>query len=78
LERHFEQSRLGRTLERLRNARLLVVRTERPTPLSFPLMVEVIGTQLSSASREARIERMRREWQMQTEWKPGSDDALSR
>lgn len=63
LERHFERSRLGRTLARLRRSRLVVVRTERPTPLSFPLMVEVVGTQVSPASREARIERMRREWQ---------------
>lgn len=65
LERHFEQSRLARTLRRIRESELLVVRTTRPTPFSFPLMLERLGSntnQLSSESLEHRIERMRREW----------------
>ncbi|MEX2217608.1 MAG: ligase-associated DNA damage response DEXH box helicase [Phycisphaerales bacterium] len=63
LERHFEQSRLGRTLARLRDAKLALVRTERPTPLAFPLMIERLGSELSSQSLLERIQRMRTEWE---------------
>jgi ATP-dependent Lhr-like helicase len=65
LERQFEQSRLGRTLRRLRESERVIVRTERPTPFSFPLVLERLGSNtnaMSSEKLEDRIERMRREW----------------
>lgn len=61
LERHCEESRLARTLERLRSHRLLVVETERPTPLAFPLVVDRLGSTLSTESLRDRIARMQ-EW----------------
>jgi ATP-dependent Lhr-like helicase len=63
LERHFEESRLARTLRRLRGARLTVVRVQRPTPLAFPIMIERLGSELSSQSLSERVERMRAEWE---------------
>jgi ATP-dependent Lhr-like helicase len=63
LERHFEQSRLARTLARMREAKLTVVTTEQPTPLAFPLMIERLGSELSSQSLLERVERMRAEWE---------------
>jgi ATP-dependent helicase Lhr and Lhr-like helicase len=63
LERHFEQSRLARTLSRMREAKLTLVRVERPTPLAFPLMIERLGSELSSQSLLERVERMRTEWE---------------
>lgn len=63
LERQFEQSRLGRTLARLRGSRLVVVETPRPTPLSLPLMVERLGAKLSSETLAERIEKMQRQWE---------------
>lgn len=62
MERHFQQSRLARTLRRLRESSLLITRPERPTPLAFPLMLERIGAKLSSQSLLERLERMRCEW----------------
>lgn len=62
IERHFEHGRLARTLERMQRSTLLVVRTERPTPLSFPIMIERIAAKVSSESIKDRIERMQRQW----------------
>lgn len=65
LERHFEQSRLARTLRRIRESELLIVRTDRPTPFSFPLVLERLGSNtnsMSSESIEDRIERMKKAW----------------
>jgi ATP-dependent Lhr-like helicase len=63
LERHFEQSRLARTLARMREAKLTLVPIHRPTPLAFPLMIERIGSELSSQSLLERVEKMRAEWE---------------
>jgi ATP-dependent Lhr-like helicase len=65
LERHFEQSRLARTLRRIALSEMLIVETERPTPFSFPLVLERLGSNTNSMSTESlndRIERMKREW----------------
>lgn len=63
LERHFEESRLVRTLRRLRGAKLSVVRLRRPTPLSLPIMIERLGSELSSQTLTERVERMKAEWE---------------
>jgi ATP-dependent Lhr-like helicase len=62
LERQFEQGRLARTLARLRAARLVIVDTPRPTPLSLPLMIERLGGRLSSETLADRVARMQRQW----------------
>jgi len=62
LEKQFEQSRLARTLARVSEGPLRIVRTTRPTPLALPLVVERIGAQLSTESVLDRIERMRKAW----------------
>ena len=63
LERHFEQSRLARTLARVRNGPRRIVRTKRPTPLSFPLIVERQAAKLSTESIAQRVERMMSQWE---------------
>jgi len=63
LERHFEQGRLGRTLDRLAEARMVVVDTERLTPLAFPLVIERLAGRLSSESILERVEKMKRQWE---------------
>jgi ATP-dependent helicase Lhr and Lhr-like helicase len=70
LERHFEESRLARTLRRLRDSRLLITHPCQATPLAFPLMLERFGASLSSQSLLERIERMRREWLEESEPRP--------
>ncbi|HMN97638.1 MAG TPA: ligase-associated DNA damage response DEXH box helicase [Phycisphaerales bacterium] len=60
LERHCEESRLGRTLQRLSMQPLLVVPVERPTPLGFPLVVDRLGSTLSTESLRDRVAAMQR------------------
>jgi len=70
LERHFEQGRLARTLERLANNPLHIIHIARPTPLSFPLMIERQSAKLSSESILDRVQRMRTQWESQPEIQP--------
>ena len=62
LEKHFEQSRLARTLERLGSATMVKVEVERPTPLGFPLLIERLAARLTSESILDRIEKMKKHW----------------
>jgi ATP-dependent Lhr-like helicase len=58
LERQLEKSRLGQTLERLANARLVIVEPKHPTPFSFPLLVERVRERLSSEKLADRVRKM--------------------
>jgi ATP-dependent helicase Lhr and Lhr-like helicase len=58
LERQLEASRLGRVLERLSQATVRLVDVERPTPLAFPLMVDMTRARLSSEKLADRVKRM--------------------
>lgn len=58
LERQLEASRLGRVLERLSRAAVRVVDVERPTPLAFPLLVDISRAKLSSEKLVDRVRRM--------------------
>ncbi len=63
LERQFERTRLGRSLARLHAAEITVVRTRRPTPLAYPLIVERSGGSVSVQTLRQRLEAMQREWE---------------
>jgi ATP-dependent Lhr-like helicase len=58
LERQLEQSRLGRTLQRLEQAEVLVRDPRRPTPLAFPLLVDTTRDRVSSEKLVDRIRKM--------------------
>ncbi len=58
LERQLEASRLGRVLERLSVSTVRVVDVERPTPLAFPLMVDITRAKLSTEKLADRVRRM--------------------
>jgi ATP-dependent Lhr-like helicase len=58
LERQLESSRLGRTLERLASASILITEPRRVTPLAFPLLVDRTRERVSSESLGDRIRRM--------------------
>jgi ATP-dependent Lhr-like helicase len=62
MDRHFEHSRLARTLDRISSSRLVVVEPERLTPLSFPLLMERQASRLTSETIAERVARMRRQW----------------
>lgn len=58
LERQLEASRLGRVLERLSRSAVRVVDVERPTPLAFPLLVDMTRAKLSTEKLADRVKRM--------------------
>lgn len=62
MERHYEQTRLGRTLDRIGSSRVEVVRTARLTPMSLPLVIERQSARVTSETLLARVERMKAEW----------------
>jgi ATP-dependent Lhr-like helicase len=57
-ERQLEASRLGRVLERLSTSTVRVVEVERPTPLAFPLMVDITRAKLSTEKLADRVRKM--------------------
>lgn len=58
LEKQLEQSRLGRTLERIAGGRVTITDVERPTPLAFPLLVDRAREQVSSERFLDRVKRL--------------------
>ncbi len=60
LERQLERSRLGRALQRLSQAKVVITHPKRFTPLSFPLLVDRTRNKVSSEKLSDRITRMQR------------------
>jgi ATP-dependent Lhr-like helicase len=58
LERQLERSRLGRTLERLSRARVVIRDVKRFSPLSFPLIIDRNRNRITSEKLTDRIKRM--------------------
>ncbi len=63
VERHFEQGRLSRSLQRITASRITVVRTPRPTPLGFPLLVERTSAELAGEPLVERLRKMVEQWE---------------
>lgn len=59
MEKQLEQSRLGKTLERIQASRIVIKELERPSPLSFPIFVDGLRQKVSSEKLEARIKKMK-------------------
>ncbi len=62
LRENLNVDRLGRVLERLSRAKIVMARLQKPSPLAFPLMVEQLSQQSSSLSRQERVERLRKRY----------------
>ena len=58
LERQVEAPRLALALARMRGCRAVVTTPRRPTPFSFPLMVEMFREKLTTEDLETRVARM--------------------
>jgi ATP-dependent helicase Lhr and Lhr-like helicase len=58
LEYQLEQSRLSAALERLGESQVLLVDVPRPTPLAFPLMVDMLRERLSTEKLGDRVRKM--------------------
>jgi ATP-dependent Lhr-like helicase len=58
LERQLEESRMSAALERLSRSRLVIAEPERPTPLSFPILVDRLRQTLTTESLPVRIQKL--------------------
>jgi len=58
LERQLEASRIGTTLTRLASSTVRLMDVVRPTPLSFPLLVDRTRARLSTEKLSDRVKRM--------------------
>ena len=58
LEKQLEQSRLAKTLDSLSQARIIIKDTPKPTPLAFPILVDMLRNTVSSETISERIESM--------------------
>jgi ATP-dependent Lhr-like helicase len=58
LEKQLEQSRLGRTLERIASGRISIKEVQQPTPLAFALLVDRAREQVSSEKFLDRVRRL--------------------
>jgi ATP-dependent Lhr-like helicase len=53
-----EETRMRMALERIGNQKIIIKKTQKPTPFSFPIMVDRMREQLSSEKLEDRIQKM--------------------
>lgn len=60
LERQLERTRLGHTLQRISQARVIITTPPRTPPLAFPLLVDRTRDRVSSEKLADRIRRMQR------------------
>ena len=62
LQRHFDRDRLASVLRRIAAEGLEVVRTEQPSPLAFPLLLDRVEARISTESELRRVERIKAQW----------------
>jgi ATP-dependent Lhr-like helicase len=58
LDQQLEEVRLRQSLERIKHQKVIIKYTDRPTPFSFPILVDRLREQISSESLESRIGKM--------------------
>ena len=58
LERQLDESRIGTTLNRLRDSKLLITHPPKPTPMAFPILVDRTRQTMTTENVSDRIKRM--------------------
>ncbi|HRE39791.1 MAG TPA: ligase-associated DNA damage response DEXH box helicase [Ignavibacteria bacterium] len=58
LEKQLEESRIYSTLQRINNCEIKIIETDRFTPLSFPILADIMRDKMSSEKIEDRIMKM--------------------
>ncbi len=58
----FQESRLVSVLRKLADMPFELYKTSRPTPLAFPLVIERIGSLVSTETLQDRLQRMKAKW----------------
>jgi ATP-dependent Lhr-like helicase len=63
LEFQLEETRLRQALARMAKQKIILKEPERPTPFSFPIMVDRLREKLSTESLEAQVKKMVQQYQ---------------
>jgi ATP-dependent Lhr-like helicase len=63
LEKQLENSRLANAMQRAFTGNIILKEVPKPTPLAFPLMVDLWREQLSSESLADRVRKMQAQWE---------------
>lgn len=58
LDYQLDEVRLRRALARMSQQRIIIKKTDKPSPLAFPILVDRLREQLSSEKLETRVEKM--------------------
>lgn len=58
----FQEERLRHVLEKLEKIPIEHYKTMRPSPLAFPLIIERVGSRVTSESLQERLQRMKQKW----------------
>lgn len=58
----FQEDRLVKVLKQLEGVPFDYYKTSRPSPLAFPLIIERIGSRVSSETLQERLQRMKSKW----------------
>lgn len=61
----FQENRLVEVLKRLQDLPFELYETSRPSPLAFPLVIERIGSRVTSETLQDRLRRMKEKWTKQ-------------
>jgi len=59
LQFQLEESRLRRALDRIRNQKLVITYPDKPSPFSFPIMVDRLREEMTTEKLEDRVKKMR-------------------
>ena len=62
LDYQLEEVRLRAALDRISNQKIVIKKLEKPSPLSFPIMVDRLREQLSSEKLDVRIQKMLKDY----------------
>lgn len=63
LQYQLEESRLRRALDRIRNQKLIITYPLKPTPFSFPILVDRLREKISSEKFEDRVRKMQMKYE---------------
>ena len=59
MEFELEESRMMEAMQRIENQKIVLQHLEKPSPFSFPIMVDRLRQKLSTEKLEDRIKRMK-------------------
>ncbi|MNR56994.1 DEAD/H associated [compost metagenome] len=67
LDQQLEEKRLRQALEKIRQQEVIITYPDRPSPFSFPIMVDRLREEMSSEKLEDRVNKLIEQIEVQSE-----------